>query len=112
MPDRQVSILQGSAFVVSDRLGDVTSAIGNPNGLFYRDMRHLSRWQLRLNGRELDALSAETLEYDEAVFYLVEPTGTIYRNPAMSLIRRPQIGRRRDHAALRRRFRRSVRGQG
>jgi hypothetical protein len=32
--ERQVSILQGSAFVVSDRLGDVTSAIGNPNGLF------------------------------------------------------------------------------
>ena len=91
MPDRQISILKGSAFVVSDRLGDVTSAIGNPNGLFYRDMRHLSRWQLRLNGRELDVLSAETLEYDEAVFFLVEPTGTIYRNPAMSLIRRRQV---------------------
>src|SRR5262245_44721778 len=91
MPDRQISILKGSAFVVSDRLGDVTNAVGNPNGLFYRDMRHLSRWQLRLNGRELDVLSAETLEYDEAVFFLVEPTGTIYRNPAMSLIRRRQV---------------------
>ena len=91
MRERHVSILKGSAFVVSDRLGDVTYAIGNPNGLFYRDMRHLSRWQLRLNGRELDALSAETLEYDEAVFYLVEPTGTIYRNPAMSLIRRREV---------------------
>jgi glycogen debranching enzyme len=89
--DRQVSILKGSAFVVSDRVGDVTAAIGNPNGLFYRDMRHLSRWQLRLNGRELSALSAETLEYDEAVFYLVEPTGTIYRNPAMSLTRKRQV---------------------
>jgi glycogen debranching enzyme len=89
--DRQVSILKGSAFVVSDRIGDVTSAIGNPNGLFYRDMRHLSRWQLRLNGRELDALAAESLEYDEAVFYLVEPTGTIYRNPAMSLTRRREV---------------------
>ena len=62
MPERQISILKGSAFVVSDRLGDVTSAIGNPNGLFYRDMRHLSRWQLRLNGRELDVLSAEMLK--------------------------------------------------
>ncbi len=91
MRDRQVSILKGSAFVVSDRLGDVTSAIGNPNGLFYHDMRHLSRWQLRLNGRELDALAAESLEYDEAVFYLVEPTGTIYRNPAMSLTRRREV---------------------
>jgi glycogen debranching enzyme len=91
VPDRQISILKGSAFMVSDRIGDVTSAIGNPNGLFYRDMRHLSRWQLRLNGRQLDVLSAETLEYDEAVFFLVEPTGTIYRNPAMSLIRRRQV---------------------
>src|SRR5688500_5594415 len=54
-------------------------------------MRHLSRWQLRLNGREPDILSAETLEYDEAVFFLIEPTGTIYRNPAMSLIRRRQV---------------------
>jgi glycogen debranching enzyme len=89
--DGQVSILRGSAFVVSDRLGDVTPEIGNPNGLFYRDMRHLSRWQLRLNGRELHTLAAESLEYDEAVFYLVEPTGTVYRNPAMSLIRRREV---------------------
>ena len=25
-----------------------------PAGLFYRDMRHLSRWQIRLNGRRLE----------------------------------------------------------
>ncbi len=101
MAEQQISILKGSAFVVSDRLGDVTSAVGNPNGLFYRDMRHLSRWQLRLNGRELDVLSAETLEYDEAVFFLIEPTGTIYRNPAMSLIRRRQVADgMREHLEL------------
>lgn len=91
MPDHQISILKGSAFVVSDRMGDVIASPTNPNGLFYRDMRHLSRWQLRLNGRELDVLSAESLEYDEAVFYLVEPTGTIYRNPALSLVRHRQV---------------------
>ncbi|MDT5026886.1 MAG: hypothetical protein QOE61_3312 [Micromonosporaceae bacterium] len=91
MPDRQISILKGSAFVVSDRKGDVTDSVGSPNGLFYRDMRHLSRWQLRLNGRQLEVLSAENLEYDEAVFYLIEPTGTIYRNPALSLMRRRQV---------------------
>jgi len=99
--DRQISILKGSAFVVSDHLGDVTPAPGNPNGLFYRDMRHLSRWQLRLNGREPDVLSAETLEYDEAVFFLAEPTGTIYRNPAVSLIRRRQVADgMREHIEL------------
>jgi glycogen debranching enzyme len=101
VPDREISILKGSAFVVSDRLGDVTNSIGSPNGLFYRDMRHLSRWQLRLNGREMAALSAETLEYDEAVFFLIEPTGTIYRNPAMSLIRRRQVADgMREHLEL------------
>ncbi len=64
-------------------------------------MRHLSRWQLRLNGRVLDVLSAETLEYDEAVFFLVEPTGTIYRNPAVSLIRRRQVADgMREHLEL------------
>jgi glycogen debranching enzyme len=99
--DRQVSILKGAAFIVSDRLGDVTPRVGDPSGLFYRDMRHLSRWQLRLNGRELDALAAESLEYDEAVFYLVEPTGSVYRNPALSLIRRREVGDgMREHLEL------------
>ncbi|HEX6870330.1 MAG TPA: glycogen debranching N-terminal domain-containing protein [Micromonosporaceae bacterium] len=101
MPEHQISILKGSAFVVSDRLGDVSNALGNPNGLFYRDMRHLSQWQLRLNGRRLDVLSARTLEYDEAVFFLIEPTGTIYRNPAMSLIRRREVADgMREHLEL------------
>src|SRR6266545_142458 len=62
------------------------------SGLFYRDMRHLSRWQMRLNGRELDVLSADTLDYDEAVFFLIEPTGTIYRNPTLSLVRHRHVG--------------------
>src|SRR2546421_46827 len=62
------------------------------SGLFYRDMRHLSRWQIRLNGRELDVLSADTLDYDEAVFFLIEPTGTIYRNPTLSLVRHRHVG--------------------
>jgi glycogen debranching enzyme len=99
--DREISILSGSAFVVSDGVGDISSAVGSPNGLFYRDMRHLSRWQLRLNGRVLAAMSATTLEYDEAVFFLVEPTGTIYRNPVMSLIRRREVGEgMREHLEL------------
>jgi glycogen debranching enzyme len=101
LPDPQISILSGSAFVVSDRVGDITAALGSPNGLFYRDMRHLSRWQLRLNGRKLDVLAAETPEYDEAVFFLVEPTGTVYRNPALSLVRRREVADgMREHLEL------------
>src|SRR5262245_58667812 len=99
MTPRQISILQGDAFVVADTRGDIASTANAPaSGLFYRDMRHLSQWQLRVNGRELDVLSAETLEYDEAVFFLIEPTGTIYRNPSVSLIRSREVSRgMREH---------------
>jgi glycogen debranching enzyme len=102
MTPRQVSILQGDAFVVADTRGDIASTANSPaSGLFYRDMRHLSRWQLRLNGHELAVLSAQTLEYDEAVFFLVEPTGTVYRSPTMSLVRRRQVAHgMREHLEL------------
>ncbi|GAA1803734.1 amylo-alpha-1,6-glucosidase [Planosporangium flavigriseum] len=88
----QVSILEGITFVVSDMRGDIAPDPDEPTGLFYRDVRHLSRWQVRLNGNQLDALSGEEVEYDEAVFFLVEPTGTIYRNPTVSLLRRRHVG--------------------
>ena len=48
----EIRILQADTFMVSDRRGDVDPALNQPDGLFYHDMRHLSRWQLRLNGRE------------------------------------------------------------
>src|SRR2546421_2174155 len=89
---RRINILEGSTFVVSDLRGDIGLRDDGMSGLFYRDMRHLSRWQIRLNGRELDVLSAATLDYDEAVFFLIEPTGTIYRNPTLSLTRRRHVG--------------------
>src|SRR5262245_9672423 len=88
-----INILVGSTFVVSDGRGDIrTDQEDEATGLFYRDMRHLSRWEIRLNGRELNSLSATTIEYDEAVFYLIEPTGTVYRNPTVSLVRRRLVG--------------------
>ncbi len=92
MQPRRINILEGSTFVVSDLRGDIGIRRDEMSGLFYRDMRHLSRWQIRLNGRELNVLSADTLDYDEAVFFLVEPTGTIYRNPSLSLVRHRHVG--------------------
>lgn len=87
----EISILQGDTFVVSNRVGDMSLANERAHGLFHRDMRHLSRWEIRLNGRPLEALSASVLEYDTAVFFLTEPTGTIHRNPTLSLIRKRQV---------------------
>jgi glycogen debranching enzyme len=89
---RQINILEGSTFIVSDLRGDIGLWHNEMSGLFYRDTRHLSRWQIRLNGRELDVLSADTLDYDEAAFFLIEPTGTIYHNPTLSLVRQRHVG--------------------
>lgn len=92
MQARQVSILEGSTFVVSDPAGEIAARPDEPEGLFYRDMRHLSAWQVRLNGRRLEALSGDAVEYDEALFFLVAPTGTVYRCSDVVLIRRRHVG--------------------
>lgn len=91
MKSDEVSVLQADTFMVSDRRGDVDPMMEGLGGLFYRDMRHLSHWQLRLNGRALRVLSADTLEYDEAVFFLVEPDGSSHCTPSVSVIRRRQV---------------------
>jgi glycogen debranching enzyme len=89
---KQVSILEGSTFVVSDVAGDVNAGPDEPAGFFYRDMRHLSTWQLRLNGCQLNPLSGAAIEYDEGLFFLVTRTDSVYVNPAVVLIRRRHVG--------------------
>ncbi len=92
MQPRQVRILDGSTFCVSDVQGDIEARPDEPLGFFYRDMRHLSTWRLVLNGRPLDALTTDEVGYDQAVFFLVIPTGTVYENPTVSAVRRRFIG--------------------
>ena len=45
MPET-ISILDGSTLVVSDSRGDIDAGPESPHGLFQRDTRFLSRWQL------------------------------------------------------------------
>jgi glycogen debranching enzyme len=87
-----ISILDGSTFAVSNRAGDMNAGPDQPHGFFYKDTRHLSRWVLTVNGVAPAALSTDTVEYYFAQFFLAPPTGTIYRDPSLSLIRRRLIG--------------------
>jgi glycogen debranching enzyme len=87
-----ISILDGSTFVVSDRRGDIDAGPDQPHGLFFRDTRFLSRWRLSLEGQPLALLSTDDVDYFSAQFFLYPPTGTIYRNPALSVIRRRSVG--------------------
>jgi glycogen debranching enzyme len=88
----QVSVLDGSTFAVSDQQGDMTASDDQVLGLFFRDMRHLSDWRLTINGRLTEALSDDSPGYDSASFFLVLGTGTVYRNPTLSVIRKRRIG--------------------
>jgi len=92
MPNPTVAILDGSAFVVSDRRGDIDARTDQAQGFFFEDTRHLSRWLLTVNGVAPDVLSTDTMEYYFAQFFLAPATGTIYENPYVSMIRRRWVG--------------------
>ena len=87
-----LSILDGSTFVVSDRRGDIEARADQPHGLFFRDTRFLSRWRLRLDDEPLAALSTDDVDYFAAQFFLIQPTGTIYENPSLSVVRQRYVG--------------------
>ena len=87
-----LSILDGSTFVVSDRRGDIDAKPDEPQGLFYRDTRFLSRWVLTAGGRRLEALSTDDVDYFSAQFFLVIPRSTVYENPNVSIIRQRFVG--------------------
>jgi glycogen debranching enzyme len=95
-----VTVLRGSTFLVTDRAGDARPELGSRAGLFYRDTRHLSQWELRLDGRRLDPLgeTAVATSGTEALFVCAEPTAGVGSDPRLQVIRRRRIGRElREH---------------
>jgi glycogen debranching enzyme len=92
MPSDTISILDGSTFVVSDLRGDIEASPDAPVGFFFRDTRFLSRWKLTVNGVSPEILSTDDVRYDEVQFFLVPPTGTVYKDPYLSVIRRRAVG--------------------
>jgi len=63
-----VTLVEGATFCLSDRHGDVP--VGTSNGLFFRDARALSRWELRVDGQVAESLSVESTEAFAAQFIL------------------------------------------
>ncbi|MCX4093125.1 glycogen debranching N-terminal domain-containing protein [Nocardia sp. alder85J] len=66
-----VTLVEGSTFCLSDRIGDVEP--GTSHGLFFRDARVVSRWELRLDGQRPDPLSVLSPEAFTARFVLRRP---------------------------------------
>jgi len=63
-----VTLVEGATFCLSDRHGDIRA--GRSHGLFFRDARVLSRWELRIDGQATESLSVEPTEAFAAQFIL------------------------------------------
>jgi glycogen debranching enzyme len=66
-----VQILEGSTFVVSDAIGDMPEGV--VAGLFHRDTRHVSKWELTIDGKRPVVLTSAPVDYYSASFTLTNP---------------------------------------
>src|SRR6188508_1384508 len=93
MPLNTVSILDGNAFVVSDRRGDIDATPTENHGLFIDDTRFLSRWILTINGIRPAVLSVDDQVYFKAQFFEALTTGTVYVDSHLSVTRRRSVSK-------------------
>lgn len=70
MSEPTLNVLDGSTFVVGDRLGDVRADEGREHGFFSEDTRFISRWVLRVGARPLELLSLDQSAHFDAQFFL------------------------------------------
>jgi glycogen debranching enzyme len=96
MLENTVNVIEGSTFLISDSHGDARAEIDSrkTDGLFYRDMRHLSTFALAVKGPSLEFLSTDSTRFYGAAFFFAlttEPTQRVNRHPAASLIRRRSL---------------------
>lgn len=80
-------MLDGTTFFVSGRSGD---CCGRDEGLFYRDVRHLSSWDLLVDGAPLKVLTARTTTYHHAWVFGTLTTARVGENPPLT-IRRERV---------------------
>jgi glycogen debranching enzyme len=86
--DRQLVVLDGSSFFVSDRDGDCPPS--QETGFFHQDVRHLSTWRLRVDGRPIRLLTSRNDAYWSARVFGTLASASVGHNPPVS-IRRDRV---------------------
>jgi len=91
-----VTLVEGSSFAVGAPNGDLGGA--GPHGVFFRDTRILSRWDLRVDGERAEPLGAMTPEPYRATFLgrLLRRSGRTTTNLLVRRERRVGDGLRED----------------
>jgi glycogen debranching enzyme len=114
LPENIVNVIDGATFLVSDRRGNVRAEgeERRTDGLFYRDMRHLSTFELVIEGGPVELLSTNDTDYYGASFFLAVDTGArrrFYRQPEVSVTRhRNLFGVLREETTVRNHSRREI----
>jgi glycogen debranching enzyme len=92
MTDRHHLLVYGGTFAAVGDRGDISGVrgAGSPDGLFVRDARHLSRWQLTVDGAVPEVL-APVADGDTARCVLV-PRGGRTEPPSCTLFREQAVG--------------------
>ncbi|MCM6777115.1 amylo-alpha-1,6-glucosidase [Nocardia sp. CDC159] len=85
-----ITLVEASTFCLSDPLGDIRP--GGPQGLYYRDARVLSRWELRVDGHALEPLTVLASEAFKARFVLRLPPRAGLADSTVMIERRRLIG--------------------
>jgi glycogen debranching enzyme len=70
MSERTVSVLDGTTFVVGDRLGDIRADEGREHGFFSDDTRFISRWVLSVTPAPLELLGLDQSHHFAAQYFL------------------------------------------
>jgi glycogen debranching enzyme len=80
----ELIILDGCTFFYSDGDGDVEAT--DADGFFYHDVRHLSRWLLRVNGQAVEPLTSRRVDYYSARV-VGKPNGAGDDAPPLTVVR-------------------------
>ncbi|MGA2932145.1 MAG: glycogen debranching N-terminal domain-containing protein [Acidimicrobiales bacterium] len=82
--------MEGVTFCICGRSGDIRP--GAEQGLFFRDTRFLSRFQLTVDGLELDALTAQSPAPYAGVFIARRPPRTGTADSTLLVVRHRYVG--------------------
>ncbi len=82
---RELVVLDGSTFFVSDEAGDVDGT--GASGFFFRDVRHLGRWSLVIDGAPMRVLTSRVVDYYSARIFGTRPIARVGANPPISIQR-------------------------
>ncbi|GAA1810301.1 amylo-alpha-1,6-glucosidase [Nesterenkonia flava] len=90
LPQTQVTLVEGSTFCVSEIHGDIQP--GRAEGLFVRDTRVISHWEVRIDGELLEPLTVIPGEPFEQRFISRAPTRQGLVEPTLIVERRRLVG--------------------